>query len=278
MRIYRATRHENTSQEGTSGFTLLELLVVIAIIALLAAMLLPALSRAKEHGRRTVCKSNLKQVYLYLRVYADDNIDRFPDWNDLSPGTGYLPNQLPTIVSGPLVPDNNRPMPGFRSYKKPLVFICPSGPFSRIPPIAYISLNSPFAYDWFLSGYAFTFPSSAMPHLYSTNVNARMTPPPPTTIQIAFGVFREQRESAAERVLVADATISQGNDLSDRARNNYLGTAPDNLLQPNDFQDRTAHLKGSVPAGGNLTMLDGHVEWRKFESMTVRGKWPYYWW
>ena len=73
------------------GFTLVELLVVIAIIAILAALLLPALAAAKEKARRIICVNNLRQCYLAAGLYANDNADNlFPgarndhDWMPLN--------------------------------------------------------------------------------------------------------------------------------------------------------------------------------------------------
>ena len=84
-----------TSLAGTpKGFTLIELLVVIAIIAILAAMLLPALAKAKARAINTQCASNLRQVMMGINLFAADNDDRLP-YNIDTP-TGQ-PNNLPLV-------------------------------------------------------------------------------------------------------------------------------------------------------------------------------------
>ena len=94
--------------QRSRGFTLIELLVVIAIVAILAALLLPALASTKERSKGTACLSNLRQVGLAIRVYAEDNSGNIPYGPkapaytspfDLYPSTG-APTSLISLGSG----------------------------------------------------------------------------------------------------------------------------------------------------------------------------------
>ncbi len=96
-------------RDGTHGFTLIELLVVIAIIAILAAMLLPALSKAKLKGQQTVCVGNARQLQLCWLMYAEDNADRLVS-NDpnVGPGSqawilGYMQDNSPDSTNKTLL-------------------------------------------------------------------------------------------------------------------------------------------------------------------------------
>src|SRR5215472_5227176 len=81
------------------GFTLIELLVVLAIIAILAALLLPGFSKAKAAGQSAACKSNLRQIALGLKLYADE-FQKYPACASLTSGRG----QVISLWDGTLLP------------------------------------------------------------------------------------------------------------------------------------------------------------------------------
>lgn len=111
------------------GFTLIELLVVIAIIAILAAILLPALSRAQEAARRIVCASNLKQMGVVFKMYTAEQRGQFPTAKTFVPKCEELFGVGPGLsyrCINPTVFQAHALYPGYLT--DPNVLICPSDP------------------------------------------------------------------------------------------------------------------------------------------------------
>ena len=260
------------SRSDRQGFTLIELLVVIAIIAILAAMLLPALASAKAKAIRAVCMNNEKQIYTSLHIFGDDNNDKLPTLD----GVGAWCWDIPSTATSAML----------NSGCSKKTFYCPSTTprFTDSENFAYP--NSLWNYSggsFNITGYAFAFggTSSRVDQQYQ---NFKML----SELHTNGPIVSPDNITTSE--LVADVMISTGNTLPASGADNFSAVFGGFTQNGAAYPHLSAHLgRAGMPQGGNIAFKDGHLEWRKFQAggasaagnitrVRTGSNNPYFWW
>ena len=219
------------------AFTLIELLVVIAIIAIIAALLLPALSAAKEKGRRALCASNLRQIGVACTLYANDFADEFPK-AALNSGWG---RQNPYQLDGTLAAEatelgfvTNNPTQTGGSSMAPNVWTCPNRP--TLPAMT----NGTWAIGYQFFGHVTNWYYSGMPFRSASPFKTSSASP--------------------TWMLASDAVIQFGSPLA---------WGDSKLPEYDGLTALPAHKRSgnAIPAGGNEVFVDGSVTWIKSGMM-----------
>ena len=218
------------------GFTLIELLIVIAIIAILASLLFPTMAGAKERARRTVCKSNLRQMTLAALIYADDNNDRF--WGH----TRDTPDWFTQCIS--------KEMFGYISnYAGGQVIDCPNlYPFTLTGIVDYEGARTQGRWGVNI-GYNYLGGITNMP------AAAGWVSPLKTTDAPALALFTDPNNSAflGGRFWAISPHLRTGPYR--QGKSTFLWF--DQLTTPGDLR----------ADGGNVALLDGSVNWKKLRNM-----------
>jgi len=228
----------------TRAFTLIELLVVIAIIAILAALLLPALAGAKERGRRTSCKNSMRQFSLACHMYANDNEDYLPSGaSNKGAEDDHLP-VLSTATSNAIV-----------EYSSERMAHCPS--FAEY----FITQQSQRLFQEQEYGYIIG---------YNYHGGHTNTPWPPVSGFSATWISPQRLTADPTLVLVSDM-----NDWSPGYGESFAPHGANGPVSLGDFSNIGAQGASSAAigaAGGNVGLLDGSVSWKPIRQMdTYRG-------